>query len=67
MTTVTVNGESQDLEGPTTVADLVALVGAGPKGVAVALNEEVVARSRWAATPIRAGDRIEVLTAAQGG
>ena len=26
MTTVTVNGESQDLEGPTTVADLVALV-----------------------------------------
>lgn len=41
--------------------------GAAAKGIAVALNGEVVPRSAWDATDLRPGDRIEVLTAAQGG
>ncbi|MBT1002927.1 sulfur carrier protein ThiS [Paenarthrobacter sp. DKR-5] len=36
-------------------------------GVAVALNAEVVPRSRWASTPVAAGDDIEIVTAVQGG
>jgi sulfur carrier protein len=34
---------------------------------AVAVNAAVVPRSTWAATPLAEGDRIELLTAAQGG
>jgi sulfur carrier protein len=41
--------------------------GAAAKGIAVALNGEVVPRSAWDATDLRPGDRVEVLTAAQGG
>jgi sulfur carrier protein len=41
--------------------------GAAAKGIAVALNGEVVPRSAWDATDLHPGDRVEVLTAAQGG
>nr|MDT0661077.1 sulfur carrier protein ThiS [Micromonospora sp. DSM 115978] len=62
-----VNGERRRLTGETTVADLVAEVAAVARGVAVAVNGEVVPRAGWPATALRDGDRVEVLTAAQGG
>lgn len=37
------------------------------QGIAVALNGEVVPRSDWQSTFVKAADQIEVLTAAQGG
>jgi len=46
---------------------MVDALGRGRKGVAVAVNEEIVPRSRWDATTLHDGDRVEVLTAAQGG
>jgi sulfur carrier protein len=67
MTTVTVNGQTEDVGEVTTVADLVARHCPSPRGVAVARNEEVVPRSRWDTTPAAEGDRFEILTAAQGG
>lgn len=36
-------------------------------GVAAALNETVVPRAQWPSTPLAEGDRVEVLTAVQGG
>jgi sulfur carrier protein len=36
-------------------------------GVAAAVNGEVVPRSSWAGTVLRDGDRVEVVTAVQGG
>jgi len=65
--TVNVNGEAEDLDAGTTVADLVGRHRDSPRGVAVARNEEVVPRSQWAATVVADGDRFEILTAAQGG
>lgn len=64
---VTVNGEPRDLEPETTVAALVERLGRGRKGIAVAVNEEVVPRSAWDDTRINDGDRVEMLSAAQGG
>jgi sulfur carrier protein len=64
---VNVNGEAEDLDVGTTVADLVGRHRDSPRGVAVARNEEVVPRSQWAATVVADGDRFEILTAAQGG
>jgi len=64
---VTVNGDDRSFATGATVADVVAGVAAGPKGIAVAVNAEVVPRSAWATTALDAGDHIEVLTAAQGG
>ncbi|HTW99804.1 MAG TPA: sulfur carrier protein ThiS [Acidimicrobiales bacterium] len=67
----TVNGEATQLPVAATVEDVLAgLLGTLPtarRGIAVALNAEVVPRSAWPRTPIGDGDRVEVLTVAQGG
>jgi sulfur carrier protein len=63
----TVNGAPHDVTPGTTVADLVARWCTSPRGVAVAVNGEVVPRSTWDATPIALGDTVEIVTAAAGG
>lgn len=66
---VLVNGSPREVGAGTSVADLVAdLTSGGPvRGVAVAVNGDVVPRAEWAATELGGGDRVEVLTAVQGG
>ncbi|WP_093801252.1 sulfur carrier protein ThiS [Streptomyces sp. Wb2n-11] len=65
--TISVNGENRELDAGTTLGALVATLTRAPSGVAAALNETVVPRGRWDATVLGDGDRIEVLTAVQGG
>ncbi len=65
--TVRVNGTLRVLPAGATVAVLVSDLGAGERGVAVAVGEEVVPRSAWTTTVLREGARVEVLTAVQGG
>ena len=64
---LTVNGAGRTLPGGSTVADLVRAVTDQQRGLAVAVNGEVVPRTGWPATVLRDGDRVEVLSAAQGG
>lgn len=65
---VRVNGEAIRTDA-TTILGLLAALGVDESrtGVAVALNEDVVRRSHWAATPLSDGDTVEVLRATQGG
>ncbi len=67
--TVTVNGERMRVPTGSTIADLVALVldGAEPKGIAVAVDRDVIPRSEWSATRVSAETPIEIVTAAAGG
>jgi sulfur carrier protein len=66
---VTVNGKPATMADGATVADVVlAVTGVPePRGVAVARCGAVVPRSAWLATGLAEGDRVEVLTATQGG
>ncbi|MEV0319676.1 sulfur carrier protein ThiS [Streptomyces sp. NPDC050658] len=64
---VSVNGEVRDVAAGTTLAALVATLTTAHSGVAAALNETVVPRARWSTTALADGDRVEVLTAVQGG
>ncbi len=64
---VSVNGEARQVASGATIARLVDDAGCGWRGVAVAVDEEVVPRSAWATTPVAAGSRVEILRAAQGG
>ncbi|MFV0130309.1 sulfur carrier protein ThiS [Streptomyces sp. HMX112] len=64
---VSVNGEPRQLAAPVTLDALVATLTAAPSGVAAAVNETVVPRGQWAGTLLGDGDRVEVLTAVQGG
>ncbi|MFD3378123.1 MULTISPECIES: sulfur carrier protein ThiS [unclassified Streptomyces] len=62
-----VNGERRQLAPDTALDTLVAALTAAPSGVAAALNETVVPRAQWSKTLLSEGDRVEVLTAIQGG
>jgi sulfur carrier protein len=66
---VTVNGEPREVPAGATVASVVELldVTPGARGVAVALDGEVVTRSCWPETALRDGARVEVVAAIQGG
>jgi sulfur carrier protein len=64
---VTINGTARGLDGGATVADVVSQLTPHRRGVAVAVNGEVVPRTEWPSAVLRDGDSVEVLTAAQGG
>ncbi len=69
MTAVRINGEARDLPAGATLDEAVREAGApqGGRGVAVAVDGEVVPRGDWSGTPLREGQRVEVLHAVQGG
>lgn len=69
MPNVRLNGERHDLPEGATATDAVRASGAAEdgRGVAVALDGEVVPRGEWAATALPDGCRVEVLHAVQGG
>jgi sulfur carrier protein len=65
----TVNGEPRELPAGATVASVLELldVAGDARGVAVAVDGEVVSRSRWGVTALRDGAVIEVVAAIGGG
>ena len=66
--TISVNGDERAVPAGTTVAAIVRALGADARrGVAVALDGEVVPRSAWEETHVREGQAVEVLRAVQGG
>jgi thiazole synthase len=67
--TIELNGQRRELREGATLADAVRESGAGDgaRGVAVALDGEVVPRAEWDATPLADGCKVEVLAAIQGG
>ncbi|NLU67652.1 sulfur carrier protein ThiS [Streptomyces sp. HNM0574] len=64
---VSVNGEVRRVPAGVTLDRLVATLSTAPSGVAAAVNEAVVPRGQWAGLRLAEGDRVEVLTAVQGG
>ena len=65
---VHVNDQPRTLAGDTTLAGLLRELGlADRKGVAIAINDEVVPRSRWPAHPLAETDHVLVIQATQGG
>ena len=64
---VIMNGFEHEVTPNTNLADLVAKVSTAISGIAVAVNDEVVPRHSWSASALSSGERIEVLTAVQGG
>ena len=66
---VIVNGEPRELPAGTTVAIVVASLPGAPegRGVAVAIDGEVVPRGSWPETEVAEGARVEVVVAVQGG
>jgi sulfur carrier protein len=62
-----VNGEALEVTPSATVADLVGVMGIGSRGVAVAVNSELLRRAAWPDVRLVEGDRVEILHAVAGG
>lgn len=62
-----VNGEAREVGDPLTVDGLVDMLELERRGLAVAVNGEVVPRSTWGGQGLVDGDQVEILTIAQGG
>ncbi|WP_117215452.1 sulfur carrier protein ThiS [Allorhizocola rhizosphaerae] len=65
--TVLFNDAPRQLATGETVAELLQELVLPPRGIAVAVNGEVVRRADWASHALSDGDRVDVLTASQGG
>ncbi|AEF34387.1 MAG: sulfur carrier protein ThiS [Mycolicibacter algericus] len=63
---INVNEKQVEVAEATTVAALLASMGYPDRGIAVAVDQAVLPRSRWATT-LSDGARLEVVTAVQGG
>jgi sulfur carrier protein len=66
---ITVNGDRQELPDGATVASVVAGLhnAREGRGIAVAIEGEVVPRAQWPSTELRDGASLEVVVAVQGG
>ena len=64
-----VNGEPREVPGGLTVEALLRHLDRDPgmPGFAVAVNDAVVRRAEWARATVDGGDRVEIVTASQGG
>jgi sulfur carrier protein len=64
---VWINGERREFAPDARVLDALGALGLPQKGVAVAVDGEVVPKAQWAGTALVDGAHVEVLTAVQGG
>jgi sulfur carrier protein len=64
---IRVNGEPSEVPPGTTVAELLSHRGAPDRGVAVAVDGEVVPRTQWDSTALQDETAVEIVMAVQGG
>lgn len=64
---ITLNGEPHYLDGPLTVADLLAALKIDARRVAVELNLVVLKRAAFETTVVREGDEVEIVNFVGGG
>lgn len=65
--TITLNGDRFELDGPVTVAVLLAKLDIDSRRVAVERNLEVVKRALYDGTEVSDGDQIEIVNFVGGG
>lgn len=67
--TIRLNGQAREVDPGATIAAVLPLLDVAPdaRGVAVAVDAEVVPRRAWASVALAEGAQVEVLTAMQGG
>ena len=65
--TIRLNGQDRDVEEGLTLDQLLRRLDLPDRRVAVERNLHVVPRERYGATPVEAGDRLEIVTLVGGG
>jgi len=64
---IELNGAAHQLGDPQSIAALVAALNLSDKAIAVAVNRNVIPRSRWEEVQLQAHDQVDVVRAIGGG
>jgi sulfur carrier protein len=64
---VFINGEERSVPDVATLAALIEHLAMKADRVAVELNREIVQRGKWSETPLREGDKLEIVHFVGGG
>jgi len=64
---VFVNSKEQEIPDGSSVARLIELLGLAQKRVAVEVETQLVTKSEWAATILKPGERVEIVSFVGGG
>ncbi len=66
---IKINGKNTELAESLKVSDFIAihLNGKEPRGIAVAVNDNIIPKSNWGDTSLAENDSIEIVHAVQGG
>lgn len=64
---IEVNGTAREVDSPTALGELIDAHVEDRRGVAVAVDGEVVPRGTWDTTTLHDGARVEMVGAVQGG
>ena len=62
-----VSGAEHEFDTAMNVSALIERLALDARGIAVAVNDEVVRRNAWQERELREGDRVELVRAVQGG
>jgi sulfur carrier protein len=65
--TVTLNDKQYDTPEGASLADFIATLGLSPQGIAIAIGEAVVPKSRWKDTLLTDGEELMLIHAVSGG
>lgn len=64
---IELNGRPHEVADPTTIEALILAAAGTVRGSAVVVDDEVVPRSDWPVRVLAGGERVELITAVQGG
>ena len=64
---VEINNEPYNLPDSITVSDMFSYINRDTKGIALAINEEVISKSDWSSKKINNHDKVLLIRATQGG
>lgn len=64
---IQLNGAPHKLKPAQLLTELIAELNLADKAIAVAVNRQIVPRSRWAGHALQAGDKVDVVRAIGGG
>lgn len=65
--TIRVNNVSHAVENSSSLDDILKQLDIQTSGIAVAINEQIITRSKWESTSIQDQDQILIIKATQGG
>ena len=64
---VVINNKQQIIRDNTNLQELIAHLNIQSKGIAIAINNDIVTKSNWIKTQLKEKDSITIITATQGG